>query len=191
MNTSLYRQLQHFEPFDEQEAADRSTALYAMEQMDDLLTRDNLLVHFTASPWIVDPSGERVLLVYHRIYDSWGWCGGHCDGDADLIRVAKREGQEESGLSSLRLVSDKLLGLDVLDVPRHVKHGKTISCHLHINFTFLFMADDTQPFAYCEKEVAGARWVRMSEVAQVVREEAMRPVYEKLNQRTRRMLGKA
>ena len=53
-----------------------------------------------ASPWIINEDGSRVLLIYHRIYDSWGWCGGHCDGDENFHEVAIREGREETDTRS-------------------------------------------------------------------------------------------
>ena len=37
-------------------------------------------------------------MVYHNIYDSWSWLGGHADGETDLLAVALREVKEETGL---------------------------------------------------------------------------------------------
>ena len=78
-------------PWNEQERNDRELALQAFRSFDDLLTRENTILHLCASPWIISRDHRQVLLVYHRLYDSWGWSGGHCDGDGVLWRVAKRE----------------------------------------------------------------------------------------------------
>jgi 8-oxo-dGTP pyrophosphatase MutT (NUDIX family) len=62
--------------------------------------------HLTGSAWLVDPSGEHVLLTLHRKLDRWLQLGGHADGELNLARVALREASEESGLPELRLDDD-------------------------------------------------------------------------------------
>ena len=39
-------------------------------------------------------------MVYHNIYHSWSWLGGHADGETDLLSVAIREVKEEAGVSA-------------------------------------------------------------------------------------------
>src|SRR5690606_26123820 len=58
--------------------------------------RERLAGHFTASCWLVDGAGARVLLTHHRKLGRWLQLGGHADGDRDLARVALREAEEES-----------------------------------------------------------------------------------------------
>ena len=64
--------LQAFTPWDAQEAADVESALRAVRAFDDIASRSNPIVHLCASPWIMSRDMKKVLLVYHRIYDSWG-----------------------------------------------------------------------------------------------------------------------
>ena len=82
-NEKIVKLLQAFTPWDAQEAADVESALRAVRAFDDIASRSNPIVHLCASPWIMSRDMKKVLLVYHRIYDSWGWCGGHCDGEED------------------------------------------------------------------------------------------------------------
>lgn len=70
---------------------------------DDPYLRERLAGHLTASSWLVDQPGRRVLLTHHRKLDRWLQLGGHADGDRDLARVALREAGEESGLGGLVL----------------------------------------------------------------------------------------
>ncbi len=64
----------------------------------DALLRSNLGGHLTGSAWIVDRAHIWTLLTHHRKLDKWLQLGGHADGDPDLLAVALREAEEESGL---------------------------------------------------------------------------------------------
>ena len=189
MLKDVYEVIKQYTPIGEQEEQDRRVMLRYVELFDDILTRENVFAHFTASPWIVNKDGSKVLLVYHRIFDSWGWCGGHCDGEKDFLRVAVREGREETGLSSVRPYSDEILGLDVLPVVPHVRRGEFVSAHVHLNLTYLCAADEEEVLHYKEDETKGAMWVAPDEVASYVSpwDRDMIPVYRKLNERTAKL----
>ena len=98
--------IQNYAPWNEQEAADRALILDFLSKNPDAFFRTNLIAHMTASAWVVNPARDRVLMVYHKIYDSWSWTGGHADGDEDLAAVALREVREETGVKSARLLSE-------------------------------------------------------------------------------------
>ena len=51
----------------------------------------------TASAWVLSRDRRRVVMVYHNLYRSWSWTGGHADGGRDLLAVAMREVTEETG----------------------------------------------------------------------------------------------
>ena len=74
--------------------------------------------------------------------------GGHADGDADLLRVAKKEVMEECGLQQLTVVSPEIFSLEVLCVDGHEKKGQYLSSHLHLNVTYLFEADPAEVGRY-------------------------------------------
>ena len=90
--------LNRFRPCNEQEETDKKQILSLLSSGQDLYTRDNPVAHLTASSWVVSPDRKQVLLVYHNLYRSWSWMGGHADGDRDPCQVALRETREESGL---------------------------------------------------------------------------------------------
>ena len=106
----------------EQEQKDKAQMLSWLNTSPDPFSRENTFAHFTASSWVVSPDRQQVLLIYHNIYRSWAWMGGHADGDRDLLAVALRETREESGL-------------ETLTVDGHVKRGTYVSSHLHLNVT--------------------------------------------------------
>ncbi len=80
---NLYEELKSYVPYNEQEAGDLKVMMKYLESFDDVYTRDNVFGHITASPWIINEDASKVLMIYHNIYDSWGWCGGHADGDQE------------------------------------------------------------------------------------------------------------
>ena len=147
-----------YTPKNEQEARDQKFFLRFAEQNPDCLLRDNDIAHFTASAWVVNPDRSKVLMVWHNIYKSWSWTGGHADGETDLAAVALREVREETGVESAALVSPLLLSLESLTVDGHVKRGEYLHSHLHLNLTYLIEADDSEPLRVKPDENSGVRW---------------------------------
>ena len=173
--------LNRFRPCNEQEETDKKQILSLLSSGQDLYTRDNPVAHLTASSWVVSPDRKQVLLIYHNLYRSWAWMGGHADGDRDLCRVALRETREESGLQDLTLVSPDIFSLESLTVDGHEKRGKFVSSHLHLNVTYLLEADPRQPIRVKPDENSGVAWFPVEEVAGKVSEPwMMQRIYSKL-----------
>ena len=173
--------LNRFRPCNEQEETDKNQILSLLSGGQDLYTRDNPVAHLTASSWVVSPDRKQALLVYHNLYRSWAWMGGHTDGDRDLCRVALRETREESGLQDLTLVSPDIFSLESLTVDGHEKRGKFVSSHLHLNVTYLLEADPRQPIRVKPDENSGVAWFPVEEVAGKVSEPwMMQRIYSKL-----------
>ena len=173
--------LNRFRPCNEQEETAKNQILSLLFGGQDLYTRDNPVAHLTASSWVVSPDRKQVLLIYHNLYRSWAWMGGHADGDRDLCRVALRETREESGLQDLTLVSPDIFSLESLTVDGHEKRGKFVSSHLHLNVTYLLEADPRQPIRVKPDENSGVAWFPVEEVAGKVSEPwMMQRIYSKL-----------
>lgn len=160
----LIRQIEAYTPYNEQEIRDKAQILHFLRSEENLLTRENKAAHLTASAWVVSPDRKQVVMVYHNLYNSWSWMGGHADGDADLLRVAKKEVMEECGLQELALVSPDILSLEILCVDGHEKKGQYLSSHLHLNVTYLFEADPAQPLRVKPDENSGVAWVRVEDI---------------------------
>ena len=158
----LIRQLTVYEPYNEQEAADKSLILENLLCCEKIFSRENRQAHMTASAWVVNRERSRVLMAYHKIYQSWSWLGGHADGEADLLAVALREVSEESGLRPAHVrpaePAGGIFSVEVLTVDGHEKRGAYVSSHLHLNVTYLLEADDTAPLHVCEAENSGVQW---------------------------------
>lgn len=180
----LIRQIEAYEPFNEQEARDKVQILAFLRGSEQVLTRENPVAHLTASAWVVSPDRKQVIMVYHNLYRSWAWMGGHADGDSDLLHVAQKEVMEECGLQNLRTVTPDIFSLEVLCVDGHEKKGVYLSSHLHLNVTYLFEADPAEPLRIKPDENSGVAWVNVEDVPQKTNEAWFRErIYSKLCQK--------
>lgn len=158
MVAELIRQIENYEPYNEQEQRDKELILQSLYREPDIFTRENTLAHMTASAWVVNKQRDKVLMVYHNIYHSWSWLGGHADGETDLLKVAIREVQEESGIQNVIPIREKIFSLESLTVDGHMKKGKYVSSHLHLNVTYLLEADEQEVLAVKPDENSGVAW---------------------------------
>lgn len=186
----LVSQIRRYVPYNEQEEADKALILKWIEKNDDAFLRDNVVAHMTASAWVVDKDRSKVLMVYHNIYHSWSWLGGHADGETDLLAVAIREVKEEAGISDVRPVSEEIFSLESLTVDGHVKKGRYVSSHLHLNVTYLLEADEAEVLRIKPDENSGVRWFSLEEALAACSEPWMiERVYKKLNAKVRERFG--
>jgi len=176
--------IRRYRPRCEQEERDRALMLRFLAEHDDAFLRTNPVAHMTASSWVTNPSRDRVLMVYHRLYDSWSWTGGHADGETDLLAVALRECREETGVEHVRPVTGEICSLEILTVDGHEKNGRYVSSHLHLNVTYLLEADDRDALRVCEAENSGVRWFTPAEALRASTEPwFVERIYRKLNER--------
>ena len=164
---TLMDEIRLYQPWTEKETWEKQQILDFMEKNPDCLFRGNRIAHMTASAWVVNRQRSKVLMAYHKIYDSWAWLGGHADGEADLLQVAMKEACEEAGLrpanpilmkaGSLRPVREEIFSLETLTVDGHMKHGSWVPSHLHLNLTYLLEADEAEPLRINAEENTGVR----------------------------------
>ena len=184
----LRKLIEYYTPCNEQETADKDMVLEYMDTFEDTLTRDNKVCHFTSSSWIVNKERTKVLMIYHKIYNSWSWTGGHADGDADMLHVALKEAEEETGIKNIKVLNDgELASLEILTVDGHVKRGKYVSSHLHLNCSFILEADEQEVLQIKADENSGVKWVDIEESVKLTNENKMKPIYAKLNERIKNL----
>ncbi|MBQ7795517.1 MAG: NUDIX hydrolase [Lachnospiraceae bacterium] len=182
---SLLDAIKKYKPANEQEEYDKEQMLRFMVCNSNYLSRENQIAHFTASIWTVNRERTKTLMVYHNLYDSWSWIGGHADGVEDLCSVAMRELQEETGVKHAVLVSKDILSLETLTVNGHVRRGKYVPSHLHFNVTFLAEADEKEELIVNEDENQAVKWWTFEEALHVSKEPWMvKRVYKKLIERS-------
>ncbi|MDO8965964.1 MAG: NUDIX hydrolase [Algoriphagus sp.] len=159
---ALRKQLEFYRtPFEEESAFIADFTLLTHDPLG--YKREQLDGHFTASAWIVNKSRTHTLLTLHRKLGRWLQLGGHADGNENLIEVALKEAEEESGLTSLELVDSTIFDLDKHIIPErpHVKE------HFHFDVRYLFEADINEPLVISDESVSLA-WITFDSVVDMI-----------------------
>ena len=176
--------IEGYVPQDEREAEERRIILELMDREGDrLLQRGCAYAHLTASSIIVNPGRTATLMAFHRIYHSWAWTGGHADGEPSPEALARREAEEETGITGLRRLGGGAMSVEILPVWAHEKRGRAVGSHLHLNVSYLFEAEDSGALRAAPEENTGAAWLPVDKLSAFVTEEQMLPIYNKLIQR--------
>ena len=184
----LKEQIEKYIPINDQEEKDKEFMLKVFEDFDDVLTRENEYVHFTSSAFVVNKNRDKVLMIYHNIYNSWGWTGGHADGEEDLLSVAIREVEEETSIKNVKVLNNgEIVAIDTLPVAGHVKRGKYVSSHTHLSVAYVFEADENDQIRIKEDENSNVAWQDIDKAVELSTEPHMKPVYTKIIDKVKQM----
>lgn len=184
-------QIEAFPAGCEQEQRDKEQMLQFIRTFShNVLLRENGIAHITSSGFVVNRQCNRVLFAHHNIRNTWAWSGGHADGDSDLLGVALREAQEETGASPFEPLSNRIASLDILPVESHYKNGRFVSSHLHLSVAYLLCADEAAPLRARPGENTAVQWFDTSFLSK----ENFHPndvvLYNKLVERAKRLCGR-
>lgn len=140
----------------------------------DCFDRRCLPGHITASAWIVSADLDRCLLTHHRKLGRWLQLGGHADGDADVVAVALREAEEESGMTGFEILSRDDEGRPhPIDVDVHVIPArKNEPAHEHHDIRFLLRAPPGQDLVRSDESIDLA-WFSRGEFRRMADEQSL------------------
>jgi 8-oxo-dGTP pyrophosphatase MutT (NUDIX family) len=110
--------------------------------------------HLTGSAWLVNQVNAHALLTHHAKLNKWIQLGGHCDGDPDVLAVAIKEAQEESGIKNIVPISTDIFDLDIHVFPE-TAHNKE---HLHYDVRFLLQVVGNETIVQ-NHESKELRWI--------------------------------
>ncbi len=157
---TLLNLLQQHRPFDATEAQFLTDTLAFVQANPACFERSLAIGHITGSAWIIDRTQTHTLLTHHRKLNRWFQTGGHCDGDPDVLAVARREAAEETGLLGIKPLSTAIFDIDVHLIPAK----GTEPAHWHYDIRFLLEASLDEPLVI-SAESKNLAWVKLSEVA--------------------------
>lgn len=187
---SYLQEIADYQPKDEKEKQDKKVMLdYLKRYPQNVLSRENEIAHLTVAAFILNKEQTRVLMAYHLIFQSFAWLGGHADGNVNLLEVALKEAREETGLTNPIPLSNQIAALDILPVWSHVKNGKPINSHLHLNVSYLLVADEKEPLTIKSDENSAVAWIPIAQLKEYCSEPDMMPVYKKLIQAAHHFQG--
>ncbi|MCI8547673.1 MAG: NUDIX hydrolase [Bacilli bacterium] len=176
---NLKEQIESYVPFDEAEEKIKNYILKWIDTFDDVLTRENEFGHFASSAFVVNKDRTKMLVVYHNIYDAWIFPGGHVDGEENLLSVAVREVEEETGLKT-KVLDNSIFAISASPITGHIKRGKYVPAHTHLDVVYLLEADDKGTLAFREDESKGVKWITFEEATGDNIVDFIRPVHKRL-----------
>lgn len=171
----LIEMLLKHKPFDKNEEESVKKTLDFLKCNDDVFGNSNLKGHITASVWLLDFSGESVLLTHHKKLERWLQLGGHTEIGESIYESAIREAVEESGLRDLEFMDEQIYDIDVHEIPER----KNLPAHNHYDIRFLIRQTRPQALIISE-ESNDLKWVKFQDIHQFTDNPSMKRMADKM-----------
>lgn len=123
--------------FAEKHPAQKITAdriLTFIQEHEDCFERSCLEGHITGSAWLLNPAGDKVLLTLHHKLQRWMQTGGHADGEKNILNVALKEAEEESGIPGIIPEQAEIYDIDIHRIPARPAKGEPEHNHYDIRY---------------------------------------------------------
>jgi len=152
--TQLIELLNNYHPIFEDEVIFKQRTIEFIKQHSDCFERSLEIGHITASAWLLDKNGTHALLLHHAKLNNWFQLGGHCDGNRDVLAVAIKEAQEESGIENIVPVSTEIFDIDIHTIPANSRE----EAHDHYDIRFLLQVTSNEVVIQ-NRESKELRWI--------------------------------
>jgi 8-oxo-dGTP pyrophosphatase MutT (NUDIX family) len=150
----LLELLAHYNSHDPQQIVMRNDMISFVEDNPLCFERSLEIGHITASAWLINKHGTHALLTHHAKFNTWLQLGGHCDGDADVLRVALKEAHEESGITKIAPVFEEIFDIDI----HTMSNTNTYKCRIHLDVRFLLQVTSDENYIV-SPESKDLRWI--------------------------------
>ncbi|GAB0175007.1 MAG: NUDIX hydrolase [Candidatus Altimarinota bacterium] len=167
---------EHTHAFPEDGDATAKVIVWIEKYRELAFTRENLEGHITGSLFIVNENHTKVLLMFHHKLQKWLQFGGHADGEIDVLSVAIREFQEESGIQEEPRIIGEICDIDIHTIP--ARHSEPE--HLHFDILFLASISESVSMQKEVGKVEDLKWVDISDIEDYSTEEKVLRVIQKL-----------
>lgn len=174
----LIKELERYEASDEAERAALERLRSFSQAHPDCCDRSLQEGHITGSAWLINPKGDKVCLHFHKKLQMWMQFGGHADGNPDVLAVAIREAEEESGIGGILPVMPEIFDVDVHAIPARPAEV----AHFHYDVRYLLQAPHEN--FVCSAESEKLAWFKYEELKQVNLEESVWRMARKWKQLT-------
>lgn len=175
---NFIKSLERYSPADAKETADKAAILQFLKTDPIPFVRHNMKGHLTGSAWVLSPDCQEVLLTHHAFLNKWMQLGGHADGEANILNVALREAQEESGIDEIKPFSNEIFDVDAHEIPANARKGE--SEHMHYDIRYLFIAQHKNYRVSSESKEL--KWVTLEEARAWLAEENLLRILNKWEQ---------
>ena len=78
------------------------------------------------------------------------------------------------------MLDNNIYSIQSVHVKGHIKRGKYVSAHLHLDVLYIMEADDTIPLVYREDESKGVKWIPFEEADNETMCDFIRLIHKKL-----------
>jgi 8-oxo-dGTP pyrophosphatase MutT (NUDIX family) len=114
--------------------------------------------HITASAWLLNKDHSKALLMHHTKLNQWFQLGGHCEGNPNVLSVALKEAQEESGILNIFPVNPDSAP-DIFDIDIHlIPENRKEKAHYHYDVRFLLKVESNEEVIQ-NSESKELRWI--------------------------------
>ncbi len=152
--TLLLSKLRSYDPIEFEEQVFKDQMITFINECESCFERSLELGHITGSAWLLNKDQTKALLMHHTKFDRWFQLGGHCDGDSDVLGVAIKEAQEESGINNIAALSEDVFDIDIHLIPENKKE----KAHYHFDVRFLLIVDSNEDIVQ-NRESKELRWI--------------------------------